>query len=107
MVGELLDSLFMGTLLCKPRCGFSPWVGVGSSYVFEVDGGFSGAFSSYFFRIVAFHGQSVLPFTVRGSFGFSLGMGVLLREGEMSMFYFGHHFIFLFSVGGFFYTFQV
>ncbi len=66
-----------------------------SSNVFEVDGGFwglSSAFSSFSFFI----GNLLFYSRLEGSC-FFLGVGVLLREGELSMLYFGHHFFFLFS----------
>ncbi len=67
----------------------------GGVLFFEVDGA-SGAFFS-FPLLFHFYGQSALPFTVRGSSCISLGVGVLLREGELSMLCFGLPFLFQFS----------
>ncbi len=103
----------MGNLLCKPRCEFSPWVGKGSWW----GGGgcpvallkrlrwMGAAVALFSFLFFFFMGN--LPFHSRleGLLVFPWG-GVLLRDGEMSMFYFGHHLDFLFPVGGFFCTFQ-
>ena len=64
--------------------------------------------SFLFLPFISFYGQSALLLTVRGSSGFFLGVGVLLRGGGIvNVQFWASLYLPFFSVGRFFGTFQV